>query len=246
VKLFLRWSTLLTLAGIWVWAQSPPAINGVVNAASGVSRIAPGMLAAVTGRALASSAKDCTANPLPVACNGVTVLVGGLAAPLLSVSPTEIDFQVPYGVTGGSKNVQVSNQTGGGTLQSEVTVGVSPTAPGLYLTSGRGAGVGNFTSVSRPAAPGERVLLFGTGFGPTTPAVPGGVIPPGPAPLADPSLLHISIGGAPATVWWAGIVAAGEYQFNVTIPPLADGDQTIAASVSGVSTQSGLLIAVKN
>jgi hypothetical protein len=32
----------------------------------------------------------------------------------------------------------------------------------------------------------------------------------------------------------------------VVIPPLADGDQAITATIGGVSTQSGLLINVKN
>jgi uncharacterized protein (TIGR03437 family) len=58
--------------------------------------------------------------------------------------------------------------------------------------------------------------------------------------------LHITIGGVPATVQFAGLVAAGEYQFNVVIPPLADGDQPFAATMAGVGTQSGLSISVKN
>jgi uncharacterized protein (TIGR03437 family) len=47
-------------------------------------------------------------------------------------------------------------------------------------------------------------------------------------------------------VQYAGIVAAGLYQFNVTIPALPDGEQPIIADIGGVSTQSGLLIAIKN
>jgi uncharacterized protein (TIGR03437 family) len=101
-------------------------------------------------------------------------------------------------------------------------------------------------TASRPATPGETVLLYGTGFGPTTPAVQAGVIPPAAAPLADLTQLQVSIGGVPATVSWAGIVAAGEYQLNVVIPPLADGDQPIVATIGGASTQNGLLIPVKN
>jgi uncharacterized protein (TIGR03437 family) len=69
---------------------------------------------------------------------------------------------------------------------------------------------------------------------------------PAAAPVADLTQLHVLIGGAPATVSWAGIVAAGEYQINVVIPPLADGDQSIVATIGGVSTQSNLSIAVKN
>ena len=99
---------------------------------------------------------------------------------------------------------------------------------------------------SRPATPGETVLLYGTGFGPTNPAVAPGQIYCCGAPVTDLTQLQVTIGGAPATVSWAGIVAAGEFQLNVLIPPLPDGDQPVAATIAGVSTQSGLSISVKN
>ena len=116
-------------------------------------------------------------------------------------------------------------------------------ADGVYVAPAGffGAGV-----ASRPAQPGETILIFGTGFGPTTPAVPAGQIVGGAAPLTDPSQLHLRIGGVAATVPFAGIVAAGEYQFNVVVPAVPDGDQPIAADIGGVSTQSGLLINIKN
>jgi len=89
-----------------------------------------------------------------------------------------------------------------------------------------------------PIAPGMMASLSGT--------KPAGLVFNGQAPLADPTLLHITIGGAPATVAWAGITMAGLYQINVQIPPLADGDQPIAASIAGVSAQYGLEISVRN
>ena len=68
----------------------------------------------------------------------------------------------------------------------------------------------------------------------------------GAAPLADPTQLHITIGGAEAKVQFAGMVAAGEYQFNVVIPAVGDGDQAIVATMAGFATQPGLSISVKN
>jgi uncharacterized protein (TIGR03437 family) len=94
--------------------------------------------------------------------------------------------------------------------------------------------------------PGETILLFGTGFGPTTPTVPPGLVFNGAAPLTDSTQLHIRVGGVPATVQFAGIVAAGEYQFNVLVPTLPDGDQPIVADIGGAASQSGLLISIKN
>jgi uncharacterized protein (TIGR03437 family) len=49
-----------------------------------------------------------------------------------------------------------------------------------------------------------------------------------------------------ANVAFAGITAAGEYQFNVVIPALPDGDQSVNVTIAGVSAQSGLAVAVAN
>jgi uncharacterized protein (TIGR03437 family) len=56
----------------------------------------------------------------------------------------------------------------------------------------------------------------------------------------------ITIGGVDATVTFAGLVAPGEFQFNVVVPPsLANGDQPTMAMYNGLTTQSGTLIAVQ-
>jgi len=45
----------------------------------------------------------------------------------------------------------------------------------------------------------------------------------------------------------AGLVAPGEFQFNVVLPAgLTDGDQPVSVSYGGAKTQSGTLIAVKH
>jgi uncharacterized protein (TIGR03437 family) len=55
----------------------------------------------------------------------------------------------------------------------------------------------------------------------------------------------IKIGGVTATVQFAGLVAPGQYQFNVAIPSnLADGDQPVTAAYNGQATQTGTLITI--
>ena len=50
-----------------------------------------------------------------------------------------------------------------------------------------------------------------------------------------------------STVQYAGLVAVGEYQFNIVAPStLANGDQSITATYNGQSTQAGTLITVHN
>ena len=67
-----------------------------------------------------------------------------------------------------------------------------------------------------------------------------------PAPLSDLTQLHVTIGGVPATVRFAGITFPGVYQVNVIVPPLANGDQPIQATIAGVSTQAGISLPIKN
>jgi uncharacterized protein (TIGR03437 family) len=170
------------------------------------------------------------------------------------ISPGQLNVQAPGDSATGPVPVVVTNSYGSATA----TTTLQQYAPGFFAIQKYAAAVhtdgayvapvGYFGSgvASRPAAPGEVILLFGTGFGPTTQDVPAGQIFNGAAPLTDLTQLHMTIGGAPATVQFAGMVAAGEYQFNVVVPAVADGDQAIVATIAGFPTQSGLSIPVKN
>jgi len=95
-----------------------------------------------------------------------------------------------------------------------------------------------------PAKPGETVVLYANGFGPTsTPVVSGSTVQSGT--LSPPPL--VKIGGVAAAVQFAGLVAPGEFQFNVIVPAsLADGDQPIMATYSGLTTQPGTLLAIQH
>jgi uncharacterized protein (TIGR03437 family) len=75
-------------------------------------------------------------------------------------------------------------------------------------------------------------LLYANGFGPTsTPSVIGsrtqsGTLSPEPV---------VKIGGIPAMVAFAGLAAPGQFQFNVVVPAIPDGDQPITAIYNGQS-----------
>jgi uncharacterized protein (TIGR03437 family) len=101
-----------------------------------------------------------------------------------------------------------------------------------------------YPGLTTPAKPNEIVVLYANGFGTTsTPVVSGSVTQSGtlsPLPV-------VKIGGITATVQFAGLSAVGEFQFNVVIPSgLPNGDQSIAATYGGQTTQSGTLITVQN
>jgi uncharacterized protein (TIGR03437 family) len=57
----------------------------------------------------------------------------------------------------------------------------------------------------------------------------------------------VTIAGKNATVLFAGLVASGEFQFNVVVPAnTTDGDQSIAATYNGTTTQSGTLLTIQH
>jgi uncharacterized protein (TIGR03437 family) len=95
-----------------------------------------------------------------------------------------------------------------------------------------------------PAKPGDSIIIYALGCGPTTPETPAGVVASQNSPLALP--FKINIGGLPADVSFGGIVAGtiGLYQFNVTIPQVDAGDQPIELIVDGVPNSQNLVITI--
>ena len=98
----------------------------------------------------------------------------------------------------------------------------------------------------RPAAPGDTIQLFGAGFGATAGGVPEGeILTFDFARDQLASEVQFETGGVTVPPSFAGLVAAGLYQFNVTIPRLDDGDHAIRATVGGFSTQTGAFVNVE-
>ncbi len=103
-----KWPALAVLLPFWFFtaasspAQTPgPIITALVNAAtnkssSSVPATARGSLVSIIGSNLAAGSASSTGFPLPMQLRGTQVLFGGIPAPLLSVSPTQIEAQVPF------------------------------------------------------------------------------------------------------------------------------------------------------
>jgi uncharacterized protein (TIGR03437 family) len=112
-------------------------------------------------------------------------------------------------------------------------------APGFFSSAGLVA-----ANPAGTVKPGEVLELYGTGFGPTSPVVEPGTVFSGSAPTANP--VTATIGGSPAVVSYAGLVGAGLYQINVTVPSLTDGTYPVVGTVAGVSTQTGVSVKVQS
>jgi uncharacterized protein (TIGR03437 family) len=101
-----------------------------------------------------------------------------------------------------------------------------------------------YPGFSTPAQPGETIVIYANGFGPTSVPVTAG------SPVQSGTLTTlpvVQIGDAGAAVAFAGLVEPGQFQFNIVVPAtLSDGDQLITATYAGTSTQSGALITIEH
>ena len=123
--------------------------GAVQSAAAPSSAVAPDSLASLYGANLAPGVAQASAQPLPLALGGVALSVTdaagvGRAAPLLYVSPGQINFLVPDGTAAGLATLAVSGQT--------FTVAVQPVAPTLFSMNGAGSGVAAATAIMVQAA----------------------------------------------------------------------------------------------
>jgi uncharacterized protein (TIGR03437 family) len=236
--------------------------GGVVNGASFVPApdnfVAPNSIVSIFGDDLALRTEAVTsdtlqAGRLPVRLGGINVRIGGQLAPLYFVSPTQINAQLPDSLTPRPQpwKLTVIREGLGNAPAAEADVHVRESAPGLFPVVahvdfslvGRGDPAG-----SRPAAPGEIVILFGTGFGPTQPPVDTGELPPFAASALLPH--RVFLGGqelAAEQVLYFGQapLLAGLQQVNIVLPPgLATGDYEVQVEVGGALSQTGVWIAV--
>jgi uncharacterized protein (TIGR03437 family) len=64
-----------------------------------------------------------------------------------------------------------------------------------------------------------------------------------PAPLANQ--VTVRIGGVAANTLFAGIVSPGEYQFNVVVPNVPNGDNAVAIEIGGSSSQPNVFLTIQ-
>ncbi len=229
----------------------------VVHAASLLGGpVAPGQVITIFGANLGpSNPAHARLNPggaLDRTLGETEVRFDGALAALFFSQESQVNLQVPYQVAGVQESaVEVYYQ---GRLRSRARVAVTASAPGLFTVSG-GAGQaiavqedGSLNSPANPADRGAVVTLYATGEGQTDP--PGTDGRPAQSPLGRPLLpVYVRIGGLPAEVLWAGSAPGmvGVMQINVRVPSgfVPSGLLALTASVGGVSSQPGVILAVR-
>ncbi len=221
---------------------------GVAHGATLRAGAASGAWLTLFGSALSSSERtwgsgDIVGGRLPESLDGVTVRIDGRPASIYYISPTQINALAPEATADSTASVTVSNSAG---TSDAVNVDFRRISPGFFqfpdenIAAVRADGVyvgpeNLLTGQSTVAAqPNDILLLFGTGFGPTSPAWAPNQVLTSALPTANP--VRVQIHNQQVAVTFAGLVSAGVYQFNVTVPDLPDGDYPVTAEVAGVRT----------
>ncbi len=217
-------------------------VTALVDAAAGLGRFASGSWVSVFGIGLAEStrawvAADIVDGVLPTSLDGVELSINGRSAPLALVSPTQINALAPDDdAAPGPVRFEILQR---GRTIAQGSAQKASVAPVLFEVPG--STPRRAAAVLPENAPGT-VVLFGSGFGPTSPLRSVGRTLDAPSPLAAPVVFRV--GQQAATLLWGGLIGPGLYQFNLTLPPLSPGDYPVEAVLGGAATQAGLLLRV--
>lgn len=222
---------------------APPAqVIAVQNAASGgTGAIAPGEILALQGITIGPRpAVSSTASPVAASLGGTTVTINGTPAPILYTQADQTNIIVPWGATGTTASIVVTQGT---TVSQTLSVPMAAAAPGLF-TSGTGALAwnqdGTLNAATNAAPAGSVLVLYATGLGQTDPAGQDGgrygdlVLAETVAPVTA------TVGGKAATVIYAGGAPdqiAGVMQVEVVVPTGAGtGAVPVVITSSGASS----------
>ncbi len=235
-------------------AVSGPTIANVQDAESARTSVVPGEWVAIYGQNLSGTTRVWTAgdfnngNSLPANLSGVSVQFSGLPAAVYYISPSQIDVQAPSGISGTVPVVVTSN----GAISASFNTTVAANAPSLFFYAGGatlypaathvdGSIIGDpaVTPGTTKARAGETIVLYVNGIA----SSPSGTIIG--APIAYSDGVTVTVGALDAAVGFAGLVAAGEYQLNVTMPNnIAAGNYPVIVKTQGQSSGSGITLPV--
>lgn len=248
-----RAANIAALASLGLLGVTPALTSAPANGATYVTGgLVPGSWAQVKGTNLSDVTRVWQAadfaglgNTLPTDLNGVQVLLDGAAAAVYFVSPAQVSFQVPTGVSGTVK-VQVMRD---GVLSNTMNAPAVSSAPGIFpvilgntnyaaavFLDGKIAADPSNGAAFRNAIPGDVVQLFATGLAPSAAGTT--------VSTTMLSGVTVTIGNVTVPASAAALVAVGEFQINFTVPQqfasLPPGTYPISVSINGVSSPANI------
>jgi uncharacterized protein (TIGR03437 family) len=240
-------------AGLTTASTAPVySVASIVNAATQMAQsFAPNTIATIYGTNLSwdthsVSAVDLAGGRLPTSLDGVTVYVNGLSVNLFYVSPSQINFLIPYELNTLTANVQVVRQ---GVAGPTASLMMSNTAPGFFEWNGNLAVAehadGNVITPSNPATPGEIIVLYAAGLGRTQPDIASGE-PVGIATnilyLAQLQVLLNGVALPASSIYYAGLAPGfvGLYQINLRLPLDLPANPSIQLAIGSQQSPAGV------
>jgi uncharacterized protein (TIGR03437 family) len=251
------------------YARVPPAINagGIVDAASfKLTSVAPGSWISVFGTNMSDTTQgnsgvnvafdNCSLcnvvnQALPMGIDGASFSFDtssqSLPGRMNYVSPTQLNLQVPWELTGASAAVKsIVNYTYG----AEYALSLAQYSPGFFVIDPANDVAAldlsyNLVNSGNPVARGDYVQLFMNGLGPVSNQPGDGLAAPS-GPLAQTMATPtIMIGGQPVTaVQFSGLAPGfvSLYQVNVQVPAgISAGAQPITCTIGGVTSTTAQL-----
>jgi uncharacterized protein (TIGR03437 family) len=204
-----------------------PTINGILSQADYSPRVAPESLAAAFGSNLATSTASSGSNPLPTSLAGTSIIIldsGGTArlAPLMYVSPNQVNFQIAPGTLPGPATLTFRNGTGG---TATTTINIQTVAPAIFTVDGsipngfayrvRADGTGSYEPIARRDSGTNTFVPVPIDLGPATDLIILGVYGTGIRRGVSPT---VTIGGVSCQVIFAGpTTVPGFDQMNIIL-----------------------------
>lgn len=212
------------------FSQTPVVSNGGVGVAAGtpgITSVAPGSLISIYGTQLASALSTADTIPLSNSLNNVSVKINDISAPLLFVSPGQINAQLPWEImpvipagTNGTAQVVVTRN---GASSAPISFSVAPAAPGIFTFQfgiGQAIAYGNSdgafaaatgsipgVSNAHPAKPNDpsTLVILATGLGAVKDTVKSGDVP---SVITSETVTKpvVLVGGKAAQVVFSGLV----------------------------------------
>jgi len=238
-----------------VSSATQPTVSAVESAADGSSEVAPGGLIAIYGTGLSASSEGAGQVPLPTTLANTCVSVNNESIPLLYASPTQINAQLPFDVTGdGSMVVRTS-----GGISSPFAFTVFPTAPTIFRSGAAGPLTGlpdvfrandnySLVTLSNPIRAQDVLAILATGLGLTSPQPGTGDATPSSPPSVVTDAPVVTLGGAALDLLSAGLSPGevGVYQISAGVPYWISGGIQLPLTITQGGQSTTVQVRVVN
>jgi uncharacterized protein (TIGR03437 family) len=257
------WAALAAVAFCGVARGQAPAYStaDIVNASDySTGPFAPNSVLSIFGTNFAFttaglSQSNIVSGTLPFQLGDIGVYVDNTAVPLLYVSPGQINFLIPTNEIPGPVPLRVVRQ---GLTGPTIYISLINAAPALFPSADGYALAQDYNAknavvtAAAPAKPGDLIVLYATGLGPTQPLPLTGEIPAfggsiQPSALNQFQVLLNGKGLDPKTVPYAGLTPgfAGLYQVNFYLPGNCPPNPQIQLMVGSQASLPNILLAVQ-